>query len=416
MSTFTTSALVGTTSIEQVRGGKLVAVPPSGSPKFGQTIACGGEEYLPCPLDPMLERVLRLPAALGKKDPADQVITELFDLLATRRDLGAAGSTIAATFAVATWMADTIPTPPILNLYGREAWCSSTPLLIEAVCRRPLPLANLAIADLLQLPVDLCPTIVLREPTRNRLRDLLAFVQRPGSGALHQGRFLTFRASVLIVSKHPVELPGVLATPVLAAPAAEPPLLTVAGLNEVAESLGARLLRYRVSHRPSMASVAVDAAGYNPVVRAAAEAWIQALAPLPEMQKRLLPALREVDEFAKTAYARSPAGEVLSACLTLILEGSKRALVQEIADLANGSRSANGDRDLTAKACGLLLRNELAIQPRRGTNGFEVFFDDDLSASLKARGESYGLHRMAPIDDENVQDVHVHSATSEQLA
>jgi hypothetical protein len=124
-----------------------------------------GRTYVATPLGSELGRLLQLPKATDDFGNIELLVSRLTGMVAAHsQQLDEDSSLLVAAFVLSSWVFDCLPTAPCLNLCGRPGTETTLLNLVASVCRRPLPLAQVSLAKLSQLPEGLSPTAGRRVP------------------------------------------------------------------------------------------------------------------------------------------------------------------------------------------------------------------------------------------------------------
>lgn len=372
------------TVIELLSDGRL-ALWQHGEGTIATQVQCQGSTFNAMPLDPTLEKILQLPTAIGNAEAPDSLVGELSAVIRAHSEVDEEQGQLIAGFVLSTWLVDCLPSALCLNLWGPAATARDLVDLVCGLCRHPLPLNEVRLAELLKLPEGLCPTIVLSEPDEAVLDRILASQAHPQGLIFQRGRPLRLRCSTVVYSRYPIQ--GRAISVALNA-TGKCRKLTRADLQQVAEQFRPRLLRYRVSQHLSVAQSDFDAPEFAPATRGLARSLGAALAAAPENRQRVLKTLAAQDESEKSEHAQGADAVVVEALLAICHESDVSLVrVGEIAKLANGIFLGRGEnRDLSPKAVGYILRRQLGFSAQRSNLGYVV----ELSMPVRAR-----IHRVA---------------------
>jgi hypothetical protein len=208
-------ALPGGAMIEQLAGRRLL-FSASGKEQIGASINHAGQSYGPMPLEPAYESLLcDQPAApytgLGS------LLEKLSTTIHLHIGLDSRNSLLVAAYVLATGVAEFLPAPPCLNIWGPAGTETILFDLLSCLCRRPLTLLDPSLRQLSNLPKSLCPTIFLRHPTEKSLDRLLTTSRDPN--VLYGGRLLHLSSPFVAFTTRPLSLPALrVALPVLGVP------------------------------------------------------------------------------------------------------------------------------------------------------------------------------------------------------
>lgn len=165
-------------AVELLANGQLLLSTPGGEPVIGSSVSWANNRYGPVPLDPSLQQVLRLPDHIEAFGTTEELVRDLVRFL---------GSISLACFVLTTWLADVLPTLPLLNLWGQPGTENSMVDVLSCLCRRALPVALPALGELFSLPRNLDPTLILRVRRERDVASLLAATAHSGGGEPAEG-------------------------------------------------------------------------------------------------------------------------------------------------------------------------------------------------------------------------------------
>jgi len=126
-----------------------------------------------------------------------------------------------AAFVLATWLSDCLPVLPPLNLWGPAVAIDRMVCVLSCLCRRALPIAVPALAELSRLPRGLDPTLILQLESDRTLQSLLAVTGYTNPYVLHKGRLLQLRCPLIVCMREPQQVPA-LSLPLLPASRCRP--------------------------------------------------------------------------------------------------------------------------------------------------------------------------------------------------
>ena len=360
-------------AIDQIRGGQLL-VWSEGQVHIGPTAERGGRLYAPAIVDAHVEQALHLPAGIQDYGRTEDLIADLRKAYATYRELDERTTLLLATSSLATWLPECLPGTLLINPWGPPGTETALLDLMRCVCRRPLTLAEPSLREIAKLPARLVSTVIIRSSER-ALRRLFVAAGDPDTYFLAGGKVVHVHHHTIAFTPKPVMAVSALAIRLL--PETRPSRrITNSEAQSVADFFQPRLLRYRLTQHLKTADSQFDVAGLCPEIRVAARVLGAALEDSPTLQASMIEALSSLDEERKAEQSQTPAAAVVEALL--LLSHAKRlvAYVGQVSELAN-TLLENRDENiqLSSRAVGEILRQELGLVARRRPPGYELALD-----------------------------------------
>jgi hypothetical protein len=347
---------------------------------IGQTVEFEGILYEPASLDPALNRALHLPSGTEDYVSLDSLAAELSDLFVGFAAMEEFCARWLALFSMQTWIRDALPDVAPLNLWGTPGSEQDVLQILELLCRHPLRLFESSVTEVAAL-ADLGFTLLLNRPPERVLRPLVACNR--GGLVLRGGRVLQPRTSTLVVSDNP--RPDMLSLSLLATVPGR--RLSPGSLSSRCLMLRAKLLDFRLRHYQAASVSQFDLPGLTPAMRMVARSYGATVAGCPSLLQQLTIALERAEDESRDASAQSlPAmmTEVLQACCH---EDRAAVPLTELTELLSALSLSRGERiELTPKAVGTILRQQLGLSPRRKEYGYEL----PLGVATRTR-----VHRLA---------------------
>lgn len=194
-----------------------------------------------------------------------------------------------------------------------------------------------------------------------------------GAGSLQKGRLLQLRCPLIVCTSAPLQV-ATLSIPLLATASYRP--IGRAATERLANRFQPRLLDFRLRRRQQVAASEFDVADFACEARMLAMTLGSVFEGEPELQARLVEALRPADESWKSLHAQADAAIVLEVLLVACHEDRLKIYVGEITDMANALLMARqAKKQLSAEAIGRLLRGELGLFGKRDGPGIVVLLD-----------------------------------------
>src|ERR1039458_3934644 len=134
----------------------------NGDAIIAPTFENAGKIYAPADIDLSILRATRFPIRLRSFGSARELYDDTAHRLSRRHDLPEESIALATYFVFSAWSPEHLPTAPLLSIIAPPP-ALGEPLMqdFSILCRRPLLLNNPNPADLLALPFDLRPTLLL---------------------------------------------------------------------------------------------------------------------------------------------------------------------------------------------------------------------------------------------------------------
>ncbi len=244
---------------------------------------------------------------------------------------------------------------------------------LASMCRRGLVLAQPSIADLLRLPRELSPTLLVRPTSMRSLAAWLAAATNSDAQILRYGALFHLRHPVAIFARAPMAGAGL--------SVALPPdvgwrPLPAQEREELRDQFQARFLSFRLQRHLAVKASRFDVPEFVPELRMQAAALGATLESAPELQRRLRDALRCADEDDKAKRSQGQPAIVLEALLALCHEGCQKVYVGQIAAFANAIFAGRSEAIvLSDRGAGDILREQFGLFATRRAAGYELLLD-----------------------------------------
>ena len=365
----------------------------NGEELIGPTVSHNGQVYAAALLDPKLEALIALPAETSDFGTIESLATELSMAISSYLALDEETALLVAAFVLSTWVIECLPSTVCLNPWGPAGTETNLIEILSSLCRHPLRLVEPSLRELASLPEGLCPTLILKQPSARVLGRLLAAAGEPDVQLLQGGRLVNLRCATVVCSQYPIV---VRALPIpLISSESRYRRLSKADLQNLAEEFHPRLLRYRLTQHLPVAASPFDEPNFAPEARVLARLLGAAVEGASAVQGRIVAALEPLDEQHKSEQAQSLSAIVLEALLALCHEDNKSVYVFELTEVANTILFGRQDhRELSPKAVGAILRNELGLAAKRSGPGYELPLTNDLRARVHRLAASHDMLTM----------------------
>jgi hypothetical protein len=379
-----------------------------GRQEIASTLFLENRPYVAAPLDPSLAQAIRFPGGCEPFASLADLVAELEWALGTYTALDAGSRLTIAAFILSTWVAECVPTAPLLHVTGVLGAEAELMSVLACLCRRALVVADAPLQELCALPAGLYPTIIVRQPSKRTVRSLLDSAATPNPTLLRGGRLINFRHAAVLCSRAPLPAP---AHSVQVLPSAEPYLrISAEEAQQLSDRLLPRLLFYRFSHHQKVSSSGFDCPQFSPELRMVGRVLGSTLSGSLELQQRLVQALAPFDEQYQVERSQQYAAVVIEACLALIKEKRESAQVEEIKNLVNAILLGRHEpANLGARKVGDILRHELGLYTKRRAPGYQLTFNSANCARIKRLTEVHSVLSLQleeySTDVHDVQDV-----------
>jgi len=381
-------------AIEQISGDQLLLWDGDKLEK-GSTVRFEDQTYAAAKLHRSLAEALYLPDCIHAFGGIQKLFTKLCDVFSEHgTEKGISPRLAGATLG--TWVSKCLPGPLIINLIGPPGAETTVLGLLMCVCRRALKLADPSMHHLASLPAGCNPTLVLDRPSERTLKQLVAAAGNPGMYFLSRGRLFDLRWPIIVCTRTPVSVPAV-----------RVPLLPVNGLRRltnmnaelIADFFQPKLLWYRLMQHQSVADSQFDAPReFCPEARTVGRVLGAAVEGAPDIQVSIMESLRSDDLQHKSQQSQAPAAGVVEVLLTLCHNKEAVTTVGQIALFANNLLKVRQENmELSPRAVGDVLRQELGLSPRRRSHGYELGLDLGSKRRVHHLASDYGV--LEPVVD-----------------
>jgi len=379
-------ALPGGAMVEQLAGQRLLLYA-EGQEWIAATIEYGDRNYRPVPFLNELEDALHLPEATAEYECVGSLLKKIAKAIECHARLDAPTNLLVASFTLATWVAEFLPTVPVLNVWGTSGTETTLWTLLTHLCRRPLRLVDPSLRQLWQLPAGLAPTIFLRHPGDAALHRLVNVFG--DEDMLCGGHLSRICSPTVVFTARPISVPALrLKLPTCGTPFRRITPSEVQALHQVQ----AQLLKYRLTRHQQVAGSSFDAPDFGPDTRVIARILGACLEGDEIVQEEIMAALKGHDEAAKVVASQSPEAVVLEALLVSIHEKRGSVRVKEITILTNAIFSQRRETmALSCKAVGAIINDLFERRTDRKSKGYEMSLDSTLCAAIHREAYSRGV-------------------------
>jgi hypothetical protein len=317
--------------------------------KIAPWIKYGRRAYKPVVLDPTVVCGVRWPTRRNDYGSTRELFDRILSLVTENIGIAEEPARLLVYFIFSTWFPDRLTVVPSIAIVG-SAVGQAIHLLrfLHCVCRRSILLVGMSHADLISLPLSVCPTLLLDRPRLTRsLRSFLSTSNRRGLLAVRRGKVLGV-CCPKVVYFGMEEVPEAVASAMLQV--ALPPtavhgrVLDDEQLNKIGAELQNKMLAYRLANFAKIRLSQLKEANFTDQTRELGMNLAACVVGDPELEKGVVSLLGEQDERARSRRDRQPESVILEAVLVCFHEKKNdRVQVKEIAALANAILRSRGE-------------------------------------------------------------------------
>lgn len=328
------------------------------------TVSHAGRVYSPIRMNGgAFLKAVRFPTQVAPLESTKKLFTDVHALL--RRYLGQTDPFITAmVFTIfASWMSPLLPITPLLLIFAPAGSPKNLVLqMLNVLCRHPLRLVGLKRGDILHLPMQLQPTLLLDEP------DLQPAMQTVLQASSHRGtQTISCRGIVdfygpKIVCSHKLPEGTALETDAL-----HISLIPVAGLlplldkkaeAEISEEFQSRFLGYLLRNSSGVQIPSFDVSQFSLPVQDLARAFGAAIVGDDEIRQKILPLLAAHDEEIRADRASAFESILLEAGLSFTHKrGQNNVRMDELAKEMSAIYKGRGiDEEPSAESVGWAVK------------------------------------------------------------
>lgn len=286
--------------VDEERAGLSLLVRDGCNTTISPSHEYNGNTYVPLNADPTILRVTRFPTRVS----AFGSVRELFDgaarLIGRRSDLPEQLIALATYMVFATWLPEHFSTAPLLSIVAPPPAQSDTLLqALSALCRRSLLISDPDPADLMAIPMDLAPTLLLdlSYPSMRLQRLLHASLKRQ-TNFVKGGRAINLFGPKIACSQQPLTDPtliGAMIEIALNPTRRQPPLRDRDADHEEANEFQAKFLSYRLAALQNVRAPKTDFGELTNPMHSMARGLAACIVGDDALQRGILPLLRQQD-------------------------------------------------------------------------------------------------------------------------
>ena len=315
-------------------------------------------------------------------------------------------SKLLAAFPFTTWLSDRLLLAPSLLICGPPQAIHVLRLL-RCFCRRPLMLADLSPAGLLNLPADLHFSLLLNQPELTEAtRRLLRASGHKGLYTLgNRGRLIDlFCPRVILTGLDRIDDIDDQAIQVVVE------LGQVSGTIDervqcaIAAEFQSQMLMYRLKNCANLQVIEADMPDFAPSTRALASNLASCFQEDPDLAHELISLLQAQDQDVRAKQSSDIRSAIVMVLLGLIHQAKLNKIsVEEIARLANALQRNKGQiLEYSAEEIGWKLK-QMNIPRHRTRSGSVIDLDSSTSGKVHRLAHIYGLASDIPGSDSCVE-------------
>ena len=372
-------------------------------PVIAPRIEHGDFIYEALDLPPSLYRAIRLPSHCDDYGSARGLFASITDLFKHRLDLPERESGLLACFTIASWLADRLPTAPLLMISGPEQEMGIYVLgLLECLCRHPLMSADVTAGALRSLPTQFGFTLlVCQEGTNSRMERLFRASRFRGVHLLgNRGKVIDlYGPKAIFCGNDAVDLGGG-AIEVSAAPSR----MTISSAldlrvqDEIAEHFQPRLLMYRLKNCGKLPESPVEVSGFTFATQQLARAIAACFPDDPELALEAVELLRPQDDAVRGQGLCDVNRVIVEILWSMIHGGTPKVMVEALAADVNALLRSRGEiLAYRSEEIGWKLRG-LNIARHTSSRGRQITLGRETSERVHRLAEAYGLPREGRVD------------------
>lgn len=343
-------------------------------------------------------RSLTLPSAIRHYGSTRELFDSIVALLRNHVPLNGKDCLVVTYWAIATWFLDFLPFLPSLVLTGPALTADRLLRTLAAICRRPLRLADLSSAVLLNLPLSgLRPTLLVRRPQLNSRFAALVEASNQRGYLAYGGKNLheLYCAKCIYMGEQaspPLTVPNSIQIHVSGE--SQRTLCEVPSDAHI-EEFQQKLLFYRFLWHDIVkdSKFRVSQLHFRPELAAIVQVLGAAIISDPELKHGVMELFQERDEQSRVDVASSLNGVVLRAVLLYCHQTDKQEVfVREIADAASGICREEGESlRIRSERAGFVLKDLGLYSRRLGSKGRGLILDKSTQSQVHRLAYAYDV-------------------------
>jgi len=305
--------------------------------------------YSPIALDPTVIRTVPWPHSPIKYGSTRKLFDRVLGLIAQSVEISDPYARLLTYFVFSSWFPDRLSLSPALAILGPADGEGVQLLkLLRGLCRRSMLLAEASQTNLLSLPLQVSPTLLLNRPMMTRrLQNFLSNSNRCGLGTVKAGKVLEICCPTAIYLGMDEVPPRVASSMIQVALSSSTPrrrILTERAVRDISVEIQGKMLQYRLANYSKVKPREVRGVNFTDQTREIAVNLAACIVDDAELAGGVLPLLQGQDDYVRGQPDRRLDAAILGAVLTCLHEKkSNRVQVKEITVLANTLLQAQGE-------------------------------------------------------------------------
>jgi hypothetical protein len=223
----------------------------------GSQIEFGNRTYEPLPVEPSVVRAVSWPTRPLKYKSTRALFEEVLSTITERVEMQERHARLLTYFVFSTWVPERLTLSPSIAILGPADGQGIRLLkVLRCLCRRSMLLADVSQPELLTLPLDLCPTLLMNRPVLGRrFAKFLSGTNRRGMCGVRAGKAIEVCCPKAIYFGDDRIPPCMLSATIQVALSPSPTRTTIIDaetLSELTASLQGKMLAYRLNSRSSI--------------------------------------------------------------------------------------------------------------------------------------------------------------------
>jgi hypothetical protein len=305
--------------------------------------------YEPIALEPTLVHAVQWPKCPIEYGSTSDLFDTVLSLITHYVEMQETSARLVTYFVFSTWFPDRLSLAPSLAVLG-PADSEGVQLLklLRCLCRRSILLAEASQANLLSLPLQLAPTLLINRPMLTRpFRSFLSTSNRRGLSTVKRGRVMEVccpKAVYFGMHEIPQEVANVMLKVSLSSATVPRSVLEDGELNKIAAELQGKMLAYRLASYSRIRISRLHAANFTDQTREFAMNLAACIVDDSVLARGIVPLLKKQDDHIRGQSDRKLDEAILGAVLVCLHERkADRVQVKEITALANTMLRTQGE-------------------------------------------------------------------------
>jgi hypothetical protein len=290
--------------------------------KIGSPVFFAGRRYVAAEVDRSIMKAMRLPQKMGACGSPKKLIAKIATVISRYCGFEAREARLLSFFVVSSWVIDGLPSAPQLRICGPASMEASQLFrLLGCLCRHALALTEIDIAGVCSLPMEMYPTLLVRQPLlKGRILRLLSAASTGGLYLPRNGRLVDLHIPIAIFSDVTGEIPEVAAALEIPIPPASHhlPVLDSRTEDQLAREFQNDLLAYRIEMLNKVDFCTFDAPALGFAMRQGARCLGRCVPDDPELQSEVMTWFKGDDARDRLERSTSLEGVVVEAMFFVV--------------------------------------------------------------------------------------------------